>query len=88
MKPDRYLWIVLSILLCSLGGKVLIDSVRHSGPYAEEYMLLGATVAAMGLAALFFAFRQRVQLKALAQHMGRGSRFFKGSKKRKIETNS
>lgn len=86
MTADRYLWIVLSILLCSLGGKVLVDSVRHSGPYAEEYILLGATVTALGLAALLFAFKKRAQLKALALHMGRESRFSKGAKKQNIET--
>jgi hypothetical protein len=33
----------------------LIDSVRNSGPYSEEYILLGATLFALGLA-IFFVF--------------------------------
>jgi hypothetical protein len=74
MRPDWYVWIMLSAFFCSLGTYVLVDSLRHSGPYAEVLILLGGTLAALGLAAAFFAFKQRVQIRALAQHMGRGSR--------------
>ncbi len=88
MRADRYLWIAISILLCPLGGHVLIDSVRHSGPYDEEYILLGGTLFALGLAAMFFAFKQHAQIKALAQHMSRASRSSRGPKKRRIENNS
>ena len=74
MKPGRYLWIVLSLLFASLGGSLLMDSVRHPGPYAEQSILLGGTLAGLGLAFLFFAFKQRAQIKALAEHMGRSTR--------------
>jgi len=59
MRPSGFFWIALSVLLCSVAAHVLIDSVRDSGPYAEEYVLLGGTLAALGLASLFFAFTGR-----------------------------
>ncbi len=80
MRPERYLWVTLAVLFCSLGVHVLIDSVRHSGPYAEEYILLGGTLVGLGLASVFFAFKQRAQVRALAQHMRRSSRSSRGSK--------
>ena len=82
MKPNSYIWITLSVVLCSLGAYAVVDSVNHPGPYAEEYILLGGTLAALGLAALFFAFKQRAQLKALSQHMRGGSRSFMRPKAR------
>jgi hypothetical protein len=56
MKVDRYLCAALSVLLCSFGAHVLLDSVRHAGPYADEYVLLGAALTALGLAALWIVF--------------------------------
>lgn len=78
MRPDKYFWTAVSIFFCWLGGDVLIDSVRHSGPYAEEYILLGGTLAALGLAAISFALKQRAQIKALAAHMRDISRSSRG----------
>lgn len=74
MKPDRYIWAAISVIFCSLGGDVLIDSVRHSGPYGEEYILFGGTLAALGLVAMFFALEQRAHVKGLSQHMRHSSR--------------
>ena len=64
MRPDRYLWITLSVFFCSLGAYVLIDSMRNSGPYAEVWILFGGTLAGLGLAAIFFGFKQRAQISA------------------------
>jgi hypothetical protein len=75
MKTDRYLWAALSALLCALGTYVLLDSVRHAGPYAEEYVLLGAALAALGLASLWILLEQYRQVRAMARHMRRGSHF-------------
>ena len=74
MRPNGLLWIALSALLCWLGGDALVDSIRHSGPYAELYILFGGTVVAFGLVAMSFAFKQRVRINAMAEHMGRRSR--------------
>ena len=52
MKAARYLWLALSVLFCLVGMYVLLDSIRHEGPYADEYVLLGATLTALGLASL------------------------------------
>ncbi len=41
VKADRYVWAALSVLFCLLGADVLLDSIRHAGPYADEYVLLG-----------------------------------------------
>lgn len=82
MRPDVPLWIALSAFFCSLGTYILIDSVRHSGPYTEAYILLGGTLSALGLAAMFFAFKQSAQIKELAQHMGRGLRTSRSQKRR------
>ena len=73
MKTDRYLWGALSVLFCGLGTHVLLDSIRHAGPYADEYVLLGATLTAFGLASLWILFGQYRQTRAMARHMRRGS---------------
>ncbi len=74
MRPNGLLWIASSALLCWLGGGALVDSMRHSGPYTELYILFGGTVVAFGLVAMSFAFKQRVRINAMAEHMGRRSR--------------
>jgi hypothetical protein len=73
MKAERYIWATLSILFCLLGTGVLLDSIRHAGPYAEEYVLLGATLTALGLASLWILYEQYRQVRAMARHMRRGS---------------
>jgi hypothetical protein len=75
MKTDRYWWGALSLLICSLGMHLLLDSIRHAGPYADEYVLLGATLTALGLATLGIGFGQYRQTRAMARHMRRGSHF-------------
>lgn len=75
MKTDRYLWGALSVLICSLGMHVLLDSIRHGGPHADEYVLLGATLTALGLATLAIRFGQYRQTRAMARHLRRGSHF-------------
>lgn len=74
MRPNGLLWIAVSTSLCWLGCDALAESMRHSGPYAEVYILFGGTVVALGLVAMSFAFKQRVRIKTMAQHMGRDSR--------------
>jgi len=79
MKTNRYLWVALSVLICSLGIHLLLDSIRHAGPYADEYVLLGATFTALGLATLGIRLGQYRQTRAMPGHMRRGSHFRSGS---------
>jgi len=81
MRPDKYFWITLSAFFWLLGSYMLVDPARHSGPFAEAYILLGGTFDALGLSAIFFAFKQRAQIKALAQHMGRASHSSRGQRR-------
>jgi hypothetical protein len=80
MKTNRYVWGALSVLICSLGMHLLLDSIRHAGPYADEYVLLGATLTALGLATLGIRFGKYWQTRAVARHMRRGSHFSSTSK--------
>jgi hypothetical protein len=75
MKTNRYLWGAVSVLICSLGMHLLLDSIRYAGPYADEYLLLGATFTALGLATLGIRFGRYWQTRAMARHMRRGSHF-------------
>ena len=75
MKTSGYLWAALSVLICSLGMDLLLDSIRHAGPYADEYVLLGATLTALGLATMGIRFGQYWQTRAMPGHMRRGSHF-------------
>ncbi|HKN75242.1 MAG TPA: hypothetical protein VJW94_08695 [Candidatus Acidoferrum sp.] len=75
MKTDRYVWAALSALFLLLGTHVLLDSIRHAGPYEDEYVLLGATLTALGLASLWILYGQYRQVRAMARHMRRGSHF-------------
>jgi len=83
MRPDRYLWNALAALFCSLGAYVLNGSMRHPGPYAEVWILVGGTLAALGLTAMFFSFKQGAQIRALAQHMRQPPCFPKATRGRK-----
>jgi hypothetical protein len=77
-----YSWAALAAFFWSVGGYTLLDSVRTPGPYAEESILLGGTLGGLGVAALFFAFKQRGQAKALAQHMRWDAGSYEGSSRR------
>ncbi len=80
MKTDGYLWGALSALICALGMHLLLDSIRHAGPHADEYVLLGATLTALGLATLGIRFGQYRHTRAMPRHMRRGSHFSSRSK--------
>ena len=88
MKAERYMWATLSILFCLLGTGVLLDSIRDAGPYAEEYVLLGATLTALGLASMWILYGQYRQIRAMARHMRRGSHFSNRSRENGRADNS
>jgi hypothetical protein len=54
MGPAKFWWFGISVFCGWIGGSLLFDSVRYSGPYAEEKILLGGTLGGLGLAALLF----------------------------------
>ena len=72
MKTDRYLWIVLPVILSWIGVRILLDSVRHPGNYADELILVGGTLSALGLVLLSVPLKQHLQIRALARHMKLG----------------
>ena len=61
MKTPRIFWIALSILLSFAGARLLLDSIRHPGQYADEYILLGGTLSALGLVPIDLALKQYLQ---------------------------
>jgi hypothetical protein len=88
MKTDRYVWLVLSVLFFALGTHFLLDSIRHAGPHADEYVLLGATLMALGLATLWIVLEQYLQVRAMARHMRGGSHFSRKSRTARTEGSS
>ena len=72
MKTDRCFWIVLSIPLFWAGIHVLLGLIRHPGNYADELILIGGTLSALGLVSLFVTLKQHMQIRALARHMRLG----------------
>jgi hypothetical protein len=71
MKPNKYLWIGISIFFAWASGSLLADSIRQPGPYAEENVLLGGILGGLGLVAILFSFKQRTRMREFAEHMGR-----------------
>jgi len=85
MRPNKYVLIVLAVLFSSRGAYLLIDSVQHSGKRAEEFILLGGTLTALGLAAMFLAFKRRAQVTQLPRDMRRRSFSSRGPNTQRIE---
>jgi hypothetical protein len=69
VTTQRFLWLALSTLLSWAGTYLLLDSIRHPGTYAEEVILAGGTLFALGLVAVYMAFVQHLKIRALARHM-------------------
>jgi hypothetical protein len=85
MRPNKYVLILLAVLFSSRGTYLLIDSVQHSGKHAEEFILLGGTLTALGLAGMFFVFKRRAQVTQPPQHMRRRSFSSRGPNTQRIE---
>ena len=73
MRTERWFWVILSILLSWAGVNVLFGSLRHPGDYADELIVLGGTLSALGLVPLFVALKQHLRISALARHMRLGA---------------
>jgi hypothetical protein len=61
MMMPRVFWIALSIILSFAGARILLDTIRHPAHYADEYVLLGGTLSALGLVPIYVAFKQYQQ---------------------------
>jgi hypothetical protein len=59
----------LALLLFLAGAYLLQDSVRNSGHYADEGILIGALFAAIGLAVTSWSIKAQQLNRALKRHM-------------------
>ena len=66
MRKTRFFWIALSMTLSLAGARVLFDTIRHPGQYADEYVLLGGTLSALGLVPIDLALKQYLQRRTPA----------------------
>jgi hypothetical protein len=69
MMTPRIFWIALSIVLSFAGARILLDSIRHPTQYADEYVLLGGTLSALGLVPIHVAFKQYQQRNPPSRRM-------------------
>ncbi|HUC54398.1 MAG TPA: hypothetical protein VMR90_10145 [Candidatus Cybelea sp.] len=70
MKTGKYLGVCSSAVLL-LGAYCLWESVRNSGPYAEEGILLGGLLSAFALVVMSWSIKRHLGVKALERHMKR-----------------
>ncbi|MGB7281707.1 MAG: hypothetical protein WBE13_05535 [Candidatus Acidiferrum sp.] len=73
MKADRHWWVGLSVVFCVFGTRLLLDGTRTAGANADDYVIVGATLTALGLATLLIAFEQYKEVRAMAEHMRGGA---------------
>jgi hypothetical protein len=71
MKPGKYFGVFLSVVFLLAGAYVLRESVRNSGQFSEEGVLLGALLSALALVAMSWSVRVHLNLKAFERHMKR-----------------
>jgi hypothetical protein len=88
MKADRYFWMVLSVLFCVVGVYVLFAGMRDAGTNADQYVLAGATLVALGLGTSLIAIEQYWEMRAMARHFGRGSHLSRRSRAARTEDHS
>lgn len=69
MKTGKYLIVCLSIVFFLAGAYVLRESVRNSGHYAEEGILIGALLSALALVTMSWSLKLHLGVKALERHM-------------------
>ena len=88
MKVDRYFWMVLSVLFCVVGAYVLFAGMRDAGTNADQYVLAGATLVALGLGTSLIAIEHYMEVRAMARHFGRGSHVSRRSRATRTEDHS
>jgi hypothetical protein len=71
MKKDKYLGLILFVILSALGAFLLYDSLHDTGRNADTGVLAGSLIFALALASLAWAIRQHLLTKALHRHLRR-----------------
>lgn len=69
MKTGKYFVVCLSVVFLLAGAYVLQQSVRNSGHYAEEGILIGALLSGLALVAMSWSIKLHLGMKALERHM-------------------
>ena len=65
MGTNRFAWIILFVLLCPPGSYLVLNTVLHSGPFADESVLLGATLLAAAVFSLFLGLEPQRRVRHL-----------------------
>jgi hypothetical protein len=69
MRTGKYFVVCLSIVFLLAGAYVLQESMRNSGHFAEEGILVGALLSALALVAMSWSIKLHLGMKALERHM-------------------
>jgi hypothetical protein len=69
MRTGKYLIVCLSVVFLLAGAYVLRESVRNSGHFAEEGILIGALLSALAIVAMSWSIKLHLGMKALERHM-------------------
>jgi len=69
MRKRKHLDVLLSIVSLLTGTYLLLDSTSNSGRYAEERILIGAVLSALGLVLMSWSFERLHSTKALLRHL-------------------
>lgn len=69
MRTNKYFGLFLSIVFLSTGACLLQDSVRKSGRFAEEGILIGALLSALALVWMSWSIKVHLLMKAVETHM-------------------
>jgi hypothetical protein len=71
MRKSKYLDVLLSMTSLLMGTYLLMDSISNSGRYADECILIGAVLSALGLVLMSWSFERRHNTKAMQRHLRR-----------------
>jgi hypothetical protein len=69
MRTGKYLTVCLSVVFLLSGAYVLRESLRNSGRFAEEGILIGALLSALALVAMSWSIKLHLGVKAFERHM-------------------
>jgi hypothetical protein len=69
MRTGKYLAVCLSVVFLLAGVYVLRESLRSSGHFAEEGILIGALLSALALVTMSWSIKLHLGTKAFERHM-------------------